>query len=301
MNFYALDFETANSSLDSICSVGIVEFTNSEVTNTWHIFIDPEDWFSPMNVSVHGITSEMVKGEKTFKDVYPLIKQILENKIVVHHTAYDKSAFTQVCKKYDLSVPNIHWLDSARVVRRTWPQFKDKGYGLATVCDFLGIKFNHHDALEDAIAAGKILIEASKETTLTELDWLERIAKPITKRKYTSRKANIVQDGNPEGELYGETIVFTGTLFLERVDLSDLAADMGCNVRDNVTKETTLLVVGIQNTNSLKEGETKSGKHRKAEGYILKGQMIRILSEDDFLQLCKEYLSIEDLMSKKEH
>lgn len=42
-------------------------------------------------------------------------------------------------------------LDSAMIVRRAWPeQFGQRGWGLANVAIFLGIRFRHHDALEDA-------------------------------------------------------------------------------------------------------------------------------------------------------
>ena len=63
-----------------------------------------------------------------------------------------------------------------------------------------------------------------------------------------------------------------------------MAADIGCQVAPNVTKNTTLLVVGDQDVQRL-AGHTKSSKHRKAEDLILKGQPIRILRESDFREL----------------
>ena len=69
-----------------------------------------------------------------------------------------------------------------------------------------------------------------------------------------------------------------------RREAADVAASVGCNVGANVTKETTLLVVGIQNMSRL-AGYEKSSKHRKAEHLIGKGVDLRIISEDDFLEL----------------
>ena len=63
-----------------------------------------------------------------------------------------------------------------------------------------------------------------------------------------------------------------------------MAADAGCTVTENVIKTTTLLVVGDQDVRRL-AGHEKSGKHRKAEDLILKGQRIRILGESDFTRL----------------
>ena len=55
-------------------------------------------------------------------------------------------------------------------------------------------------------------------------------------------------------------------------------------VADNVTKKTTMLVVGDQDIRVL-AGNSKSSKHRRAESLMLKGQKIRILAESDFEKL----------------
>ena len=91
-------------------------------------------------------------------------------------------------------------------------------------------------------------------------------------------------EGNPEGQLYGEVIVFTGALSITRREASQLAADAGCEVGASVKKTTTLLVVGDQDIQRL-AGHKKSSKHRKAEQLIAEGQRIRILGESDFLRL----------------
>lgn len=78
--------------------------------------------------------------------------------------------------------------------------------------------------------------------------------------------------------------MFTGTLNIPRRQAADLAAHIGCEVADGVTKKTTMLVVGDQDIKRL-AGHAKSTKHRKAEALILAGQAIRILRESDFQQL----------------
>ncbi|MDP2658982.1 MAG: BRCT domain-containing protein, partial [Candidatus Deferrimicrobium sp.] len=94
----------------------------------------------------------------------------------------------------------------------------------------------------------------------------------------------IARQGNPDGSLFGEVVVFTGRIFIPRPKASKMAADAGCTVKDNVNKATTLLVVGDQDIRRL-AGHEKSGKHRKAEDLIIKGQRIRILGESDFTRL----------------
>lgn len=307
-NFISIDFETANPSLDSICQIGMSEFDNGIITQKWNYYVDPEDWFDPMNIKIHGITPEMVIGKPTFKALYPNIINILSDRIIVHHTAYDKTAFNQVCNKYNLEIPSIKWLDSSKIVRRTWLQFKDRGYGLSSVCNFLGIELKHHDALNDAIASGKIVLSAISETGLSINEWLEKIKLPITpgvrrnSADYAADyKSRINKEGNPNGEFYGEVIVFSGTFFQPKENLSIIASDKGCKVESGFTSRTTMLVVGTQNPKALK-GEEKSSKHKAAENRIANGEDVRILSENDFMSMFGiqyEYVNNGEVLKKK--
>jgi DNA polymerase-3 subunit epsilon len=79
-------------------------------------------------------------------------------------------------------------------------------------------------------------------------------------------------------------LVFTGALTIPRHEAAGCAAEMGCEVDEDVTKRTTILVVGDQDVQRL-AGHKKSRKHRKAEELIRKGQAIRILRETDFHEL----------------
>jgi DNA polymerase-3 subunit epsilon len=63
-----------------------------------------------------------------------------------------------------------------------------------------------------------------------------------------------------------------------------MAAQAGSNVRESVSRETTILVVGDQDIRKLL-GHEKSSKHRRAESLIQGGQPIRIIGEGDFLKI----------------
>ena len=283
MNFVAIDVETANADLASICQIGLAKYENGVLTDEWTTYVNPQDYFNGINVSIHGIDETAVRGAPTFPKVTDTLWQYLEGTVVVCHTHFDRVAMYQAAQRYGVSVPECTWLDSARVTRRAWKECAWKGYGLYDVCRMLGHKFKHHDALEDAKAAAHILLVASNETGLNIDGWLKRVRQPIDPS--TSSSASIIKrDGNPEGALYGEVLVFTGTLKIPRREAADLAAAIGCQVASGVTKETTMLVVGDQDIKKL-AGHKKSSKHRKAEAYIEKGVPIRILKESDFKEL----------------
>ncbi|CAL2095796.1 transposase [Tenacibaculum sp. 190524A02b] len=283
MDFLAIDVETANSDMASICQIGFVVYDKGEIVKEWSSLINPEDYFDYWNESVHKITESDVEGSPVFPDVYDFLKEHLEGNVGVCHTHFDRVSLNKVCLKYGLPIIPVKWVDTAKVARRCWGEFSYKGYGLANVCDKLGYVFKHHDALEDAKAAAHILISAIKETENTLDDWIIRIDKPISLNG-GSYDNSISKEGNPNGNLYGEVLVFTGSLQIPRKEASVLASEIGCKVDNSVTKKTTLLVVGDQDITKL-SGKKKSSKHLKAENLQAKGQSIRVIKESDFLAL----------------
>ncbi len=271
--------------MTSICQVGIALYEQETLIEEWRSYIDPEDDFDEINVSIHGIDETTVEGAPRLPDVCSTIHRLLDDRVAVCHTHFDRVAVKQAFDWHDLRHPRCEWLDSARVARRAWEEFACRGYGLANVCAFLGYEFGHHDALEDAKAAAYILNAAMRKTALDVERWLQRVRQPISGPR-TGAKRDPTRDGNPEGHLFGEVLVFTGTLRIPRDQAGDLAAELGCRVTAGVSKKTTMLVVGDQDVRKL-AGHEKSSKHRKAEALIAKGLQIRILRETDFEQLAK--------------
>jgi DNA polymerase-3 subunit epsilon len=258
-----------------------VHFKDGSLQEEWKTYVDPEDFFDEINVSIHGIDETTVKGAPKLRDVVSRIYTYLDGRIAVCHTHFDRVALNKACAKYGLRVPTCTWLDSARVTRRTWDQCAYRGYGLGNVCAILGYQFVQHDALEDAKAAAHVLLAAIEKTGMDLPQWLKRIERRIG---FPDHSYNIFQDGNPEGTFYGEILVFTGTLQISRRMATDMAVKIGCTVVDGVNKKTTLLVVGDQDVKKL-AGHEKSSKHRKAEKLITEGCPIRILRESDFKEL----------------
>jgi DNA polymerase-3 subunit epsilon len=144
------------------------------------------------------------------------------------------------------------------------------------VAAHFGIDYKAHDAIEDARCAGQILLRAIADSGLSVEQWLTRVNEPIDPASKRHER-----EGNPEGELAGEVLVFTGELSMPRREAADGAAAAGCRVEGGVTKHTTILVVGDQDIRKL-NGHEKSAKQAKAEYLISKGQSIRILGESDF-------------------
>jgi DNA polymerase-3 subunit epsilon len=289
VDFVVIDVETANPDLSSICQVGIASFSGGDLLDTWESLVNPDDYFSAFNVSIHGIDESQVKDSPTWPEVFPEVVSRLEEMIVVSHTPFDRAALERACGRSNLVECECKWLDSARVARIAWPELANSGFGLSKLAARFGIEYKAHDALEDARCAGLLLLRAVEQTGLSPEQWLVRVKHPIHSdgRILYQREvfpAPVKRDGNPEGPLHGEVVVFTGALSISREDAAEAAAQAGCHVDDGVTKHTTILVVGDQDIRRL-AGHDKSSKQRKAEQLISEGQHIRIIGESDFKRI----------------
>lgn len=281
MKYVIVDIETANPNITSICQIAIVTYENGKITDQWHSLINPKTYFHEMNVMIHGITERTVRDAPTLSDVADVIKAKFSDNVICSYGAFDRSSLTRIFPEL-----SNQWLDIVKAVRRAWDKkFAEKGYGLAKMAKALKIKQNqHHDALDDVLVAGEILKKVFEDSQQDLEFWLERVRKPIDLENY--QKAHSKLEGNPEGELYGETIVFTGELSIPRAKAAELAAQAGCNVATGVSKKVTLLVIGEQDLTRL-NGKELSSKEIKARELIEKGHPIQLLSEVDFLALIK--------------
>ena len=277
LNFIAIDVETASPDLSSICQVGIASFRDGRMCGSWESLVNPGVYFNPINISIHGIDEDDVQSSPSWSEVYPTVRTLLQGNIAVSHTAFDRVSILRACERNNLPCQEVRWLDSAKVVRRAWPIFSKRGYGLANVAENFGIQYRAHDALEDARCAGEILLRAIAETGLGIDQWFERVRHPID----LFAAAAITRAGAADGPLHGEVLVFTGSLLTLRREAADAAAAAGCEVDGGVTVRTTVLVVGVQNIGQLADHE-KSSKQHKAEDLIARGQKIRIIGESDF-------------------
>lgn len=298
LTFNSIDVETANADRASICQIGIVQVRDGNIRDQWQTLVDPEDWFDPWNVSIHGINESDVRGSPTLPQVRDELRIRLRGSILVSHTSFDRIAFERAMTRYNLEQLQVTWLDSAKIARRAWPdRYGRSGYGLKNIAMDFDIPFRHHDALEDARACAEIVLRACAETETNIEDWLHKVTIPIFSSDSRSlsnpgrsvKQQSVKRQGNVEGSLYGETIAFTGALVIPRNKAADMAAEAGCNVAASVSKKVTILVVATQDKSKF-NGYDKSSKHRKAELLINQGANIQILSENDFSDLMAQNL-----------
>jgi DNA polymerase-3 subunit epsilon len=158
-SFVALDFETANSSRDSACSLAIIRVESLEVVSrTYRLIRPPSPNF--MFTGIHGITWRDVKNEPTFEDLWHEFRPLFEgiSFIAAHNASFDRSVMNACCTSYGLLPPTPPYLCTVRLARQTWNLNPAK---LPNVCSYLGLKLEHHNALSDAEACANIVRAAA--------------------------------------------------------------------------------------------------------------------------------------------
>jgi DNA polymerase-3 subunit epsilon len=161
MKYIAIDFETANSSLTSACSLGIVAVEEDKITKKLHFYINPNEVFYPYNISIHGITEEDVMDADTFDILWPKIRDYFDGYVYAHNASFDISVLKALIEKYNLEVPNIKWGCTLKIARKIW-NGKLGNNKLGTISNFLEIEHDYHNALSDALVCVAIINRAQK-------------------------------------------------------------------------------------------------------------------------------------------
>lgn len=292
-DYFVLDVETANSDMASICQIGFVAVEGNKIIDRFVSLLDPEDYFAPINQGIHGISADKVKGSPTFPALLAQITPVLQNQIVVTHGPFDGCAIEKAALKYGVSAPIITWLNNMTIIRRTWPEFSKRGYGLADLAKHFKIEHDHHDALSDAITAAEILHRALEASAYSVVDWMgcKYTPAPKTQSEKRTKTKPITQTLETQFDCTGEFLVFTGELSrMTRKEATEFATKAGITVEKDVTKRTTMLCVGLQDHERL-AGHDRSSKHRKAEERCATGQRIRIINEEDLMFLIEEQIA----------
>ena len=176
LDFTAIDFETANSSPASACSVGLVRVRGGEVVATAGWLIRPpagHDDFQEWNVRIHGIHPEDVARAATWEQQLDALTGFAGADVLVAHNAgFDLNVLRRACEVTDLDAPPYRSLCSLAVARKT---YKLESYRLPKAAEAAGFgAFAHHDALADARACAQIVIDAARRTGATDIDALAK-------------------------------------------------------------------------------------------------------------------------------
>ena len=159
-DFAAIDFETANNELSSVCSVGVVIVNNGIITDKFYSLIQPEpNYYHYWNTRVHGLCREDTEEAFVFPKVWAMIEpKIAGLPLVAHNKMFDERCLKAVFHVYQMDYPDYLFYDTLAASRRCFPYLPNHQlHTVAAECGF--ILENHHHALADAEACAWIARE----------------------------------------------------------------------------------------------------------------------------------------------
>jgi len=301
-----LDVETANRNFSSICQIGVAKLREGGVHGVFDRLVNPNQPFDKKNVKTHGIREHDTASAPTFHEVFAELRVLLHEKIVFTWRRFDGQAIAAICADLGVAPPVCVWVDAHPLVYRNDPNL-NYSMRLEDVCKYHGITYTPHYAVSDAIATLKVVEKCLAEVSIIKAiashsyrfrleeqsvvrtndgeedgyfqDVIVRVSEEHLASMpraidYQAVKAKTVKkDGVVSGAFVGQNVVITGDLSKERDDFAEEISLHGFTTQPNVTKKTTILIVG---------DKPGYGKVSKAESYIERGQQILICGEDDF-------------------
>ncbi len=162
MKLTFIDTEYSNSKNKSICQIGIISYEDITSNNPLlceSYLINPEDGFTNICSSIHGITEQQVKNKPTFPIVWKEIQKYFTNAIIVGHNvaAADLNAIYRSLVRYNIEIPEMYYICTLNMAKSYVPMAYVENYSLGALCSAFGIKNKkEHDALEDCNACHEI-------------------------------------------------------------------------------------------------------------------------------------------------
>lgn len=171
MDFTAIDFETANSSSASACSVGMVKVRDGRMVDSAYWLIKPpigHDEFWEWNTRIHGLVAADVVDAPLWTEQLPDLVSFADGDVLVAHNAgFDMGVISGACVATYVETPTFNYACSLQVARKTYHL---DSYRLPVAAMAAGFEdFDHHNALADAQACAAIMVHAAKRHDVTDV------------------------------------------------------------------------------------------------------------------------------------
>ena len=296
MDFVTIDFETANARRESACEVGITIVENGKIQDTLSWLIRPKIMeFHWMNMKIHGITEDDVGELKTI---------IGDKMLIAHNASFDMSVLRAAMNAYEIQVPKIEYACTMIASKRTWTGLEN--YRLDTLCQLNAIdNRQHHRAANDANVTAQLalkILHAHNANSFGDLNKVGVFLSSLERsgwNRYTNEIKGLVNENSVpswvidalKNEAIADTfkdknVLFTGALLsMERKYAHWIVEKLGGVSQTGINKKTNVLVVGLEDYWSFKQGYPLTSKIKKALQYKESGIDIEIISENDFLDI----------------
>lgn len=155
--YVVFDVETPNRYNNRMSAIGITVVENGAVTKEFFSLVNPETHFDYFNIRLTGINEAAVADAPTFPQLWQQIEPIMSSgTLAAHNAPFDMSVLRSCLRDYGIPWKStVCYACTVQIGRRVLPGMK---HNLNVMCDYYGIRLNHHQADSDARAAAEILL-----------------------------------------------------------------------------------------------------------------------------------------------
>jgi DNA polymerase-3 subunit epsilon len=292
LNFVAVDFETANFDRASVCAVGVTKVADGRVSSTESWFVKPPTGLDFTNTYLHGIGAQHVAEAPSWPTTLQRIALLADGMPLVAYSPFDKGVYNAANAATGAPSPGFAFWDALAIVRHHCHLPSHK---LPLVVEHFGLPaFSHHEPGADSLACALVTLKVAEERGVETIDelWASLPTRERTRssRSHTYTKKTDLPQPSPEADpghpLFGEVVCFSGDLdSYTRPEAQTLVASFGATISSNVTKKTTLVVMGGFDPATLRPGATLSTKIQRAQELAAGGQSVEIVTEQTFLEI----------------
>ncbi len=285
-DYTVLDIETTglDPSFDEIIEVSAIRVRGGSACDTFSSLVMPSSPVDDFIIELTGITNEMLDSAPAVSDVLPRFVQFVGDDVIVgHNVNFDINFLYDISSALSLPPFKNDFVDTMRLSRKLFPELKNHKLGTLAQHFKIPQPISHRSAA-DCDTTNSIYCHISQYVSDNEID----LSALFAKKHYTCKAADIhaqVDSFDEDSPFFGRVCVFTGALErMVRRDAMQIVVNMGGICGDSVTAKTNYLILGNNDyCSSIKDG--KSAKQKKAEGLILKGKDLSIISEDVFYDM----------------
>ncbi len=158
--YIVFDVETPNAANNRMSAIGLTVVENGLIVEEYSTLVNPETYFNAFNIRLTGITPEMAAQGPDFGTLWTsgLGELMGSGLLVAHNAPFDMSVLAKCLRAYCIDWRDrVPYLCTVRLGRRCYPQLPN--HRLNTLCAYLDISLDHHQAGSDSRACAKILID----------------------------------------------------------------------------------------------------------------------------------------------
>lgn len=157
--YIAFDVETPNCANDRMSAIGITVIEDGVIVDDFYSLVNPEARFDYFNVQLTGITPEMAEKAPTFSELWAELEPLMSGgTLITHNAPFDMGVLAKCLCAY-----KIEWQRAASYActcamgRVCYPELSN--HKLNTMCAYLDLNLEHHNAGSDSRACGELLLD----------------------------------------------------------------------------------------------------------------------------------------------